>query len=95
MKAFVATKRDNERGIMRLELDGTDVEILEGLVDRLERLEKIEAALDIVAFQSPYILGHDLPTVTKEGRKLLQAIIKGWGEPYSSESEIEYEQTDD
>lgn len=88
MKAHLATKRDNERGIMRLELDGNDVEILEGLVDRLERLEKIEEALDVVAVQSPFILGNDLPTVTREGRKLLQAIVEGWGAPYGDMVEV-------
>jgi hypothetical protein len=89
MKAHLATKRDNERGIMRLELDGNDIDVLEGLVDRLERLEKIEDALDVVAIQSPFILGQDLPTVTREGRELIQSIVEGWGAPYGGFERVE------
>lgn len=81
MRAFPATARDNDRGIMRLELDGDDIELLEAVVERLEALEKIEEALDVVASRSPFILGSDTPTATAEGTTLLRGILGGWGYP--------------
>lgn len=78
MKAFTATKRDNQRGVMRVELSGDDVETLEALIERVDILAKIEDTLSVVAIQSPFIIGNDVPTVTKEGADLLRQIVAGW-----------------
>lgn len=78
MKIFSTTAEDNKRGIMRLQLDGSDLELIEELVDRLNRLAVIEDALDVKGFVSPFIQGNDLPTLTREGAEFLDAIRKGW-----------------
>jgi phage FluMu protein gp41 len=81
MKVFPATQRDNEREVMRCELTAGDVETLELLAERVEILLKIEEVLGVVAIQSPFILGTDVPTVTAEGLELLRRLVAGWGSP--------------
>lgn len=78
MKTFEATKRDNERNIMRLELTGDDIETLGLLVERLEVLLKIEEAMDSVAVEGLGFLGHDLPHITEEAKNLIIRIVDGW-----------------
>jgi hypothetical protein len=78
VKIFATTPEDNKRNVMRLELDGADVELLEELVDRVERLVKVEEALDVVGIQSVGMFGQDLPTVSAEGAKFLKRIVDGW-----------------
>lgn len=86
MKIYATTKEDNKKGIMRLELDGADLELLEELQDRVERLLKIEEALEVVSINAVSIFGVDTPTVTADGAKFLQAIVDGWDAP----DDVEY-----
>lgn len=86
MKAFKPTERDNERGVMRLELSAEDVEILEALVARLEVLEEIEELLNSRAVYSPFITGEDIPQITRQGRELLKQIVIGWGPEWFDEN---------
>jgi len=89
MRAFEITRRDNERNIMRLELTGEDIDLIEAVIERLVVLEAIESALDVVSVRGPFILSKDIPTVTKQGRELLLAILKGWGFPLDSGEVVE------
>lgn len=78
MKVHPVTTRDNERGELRVTLTGEDVEVLEGLAERVEKLAQIEDVLDSKAVHSPFIMGSDMPHVTRDGLALLLSIVKGW-----------------
>lgn len=78
MKCFPATPKDNERCIMRLELDGNDVELLEYAAEALGKLALIEDVLGVKGFVSPFITGEDLPTETISAALLVSRIVDGW-----------------
>jgi hypothetical protein len=78
MRTFLATKRDNELNVMRLELSGDDVELLDEAVLALRKLALIEDALGVKGFESPFILGKDQPTQTRAAARLLDTIVEGW-----------------
>jgi len=61
-----------------VELDALEVDTLELVLERLDKLVEIEKIMDDVAFRSPAILGQDTPHVTADARKLIAAIIKPW-----------------
>ena len=66
---------------LRVDFDAEDVDILEGAVERLERLANIEDELGVVAVPSPFILGRDVPTITRDALVLLKKAIQPWMPP--------------
>src|SRR3990172_10703167 len=78
MKVFPATARDNERGMMRVEIAAEDIEILEYASGALETLAIIEDSLGVKGFVSPFITGEDLPTMTRQASNLLHEFQIGW-----------------
>jgi len=85
MRVFKPTERDNEKGVMRLELSAEDVETLESLVARLEVLVEIEEIMNSRAVYSPFITGEDMPHVTRQGMELIRQIVIGWGPEWYDE----------
>lgn len=78
MKVFAATDRDNELERMRVEFTAEDIDTFEGLIERLDALLKVEAALDVVAERAQTILGSDTPTVTQAAREMIVELVRGW-----------------
>lgn len=78
MKCFPATTRDNERGIMRVEIAAEDVELLEYASEALEKLAIIEDVLEVKGFYSPWLSVPDRPTVTRDASELLHKFQFGW-----------------
>lgn len=81
MKICPTTSNDNKKGLMRVEFDGNDIELLEEAIDRLRRLVKVEEALDVVGTPAISFLGHDIPTATADAAEFLDVLVKGWDAP--------------
>lgn len=78
MKCFPATKRDNEREVMRVEITAEDMELLEYAMHALGRLALIEDALGVKGFYSPWLSVPDQPTQTIAAAALIAEFQIGW-----------------
>lgn len=87
MKIFGPTKADNELGRMRLELDLHDIDLIEGMVERLHVLYQIEVAMGSVAIVAPFAWQGDVPHCTADAIKMLNKILDGY-------DPLKYEESD-
>lgn len=71
MKIFDMTERDRQLDRLRVEFSGHDLDLLEGVYDRLCVLLKIEDAMESMAVPSPSFFGTGVPWPTADGIKLL------------------------